>query len=129
MKAARISALAIVVFSTCAMAEDKWVNRNAVCANAGYLTFRGDDGVINMRSRPDINAPVLWKVDNFNRRDGTPATFLFCGKKKRENDSDRTWLFVSLTFENEPWPHAGWVSDKLVSGIVEDPHNAPGKGE
>jgi hypothetical protein len=63
-----------------------------------------------MRGQPNLDGAPLWKLAN-------GITVLWCGRTSTDSRGI-VWNWVSAQWQEEPWPHEGWVSSRIVERDV-----------
>jgi hypothetical protein len=99
MKIYQAAALALLLSATAASAacERQKIGREATAFGM-------------MRGQPKTDGTPLWKLAN-------GITVLWCGRTATDSRGI-VWNWVSTEWQEEPWPHEGWVSSRIVEGDV-----------
>ena len=63
-----------------------------------------------VRSRPSLYANQLWKLQN-------GVKVVYCGRSAID-DRNIEWRWIAFAYDQEQWPHKGWVSARILSPDV-----------
>jgi len=63
-----------------------------------------------VRARPNLYAGQLWKL-------GAGVEVRYCGRSYID-DRNIEWRWIEFGYDQEQWPHKGWVSARILSPKV-----------
>ena len=83
---------------------------STICASACQVEVVDNSAFAWVRARPGLHANQLWKLE-------AGVKVVYCGRSAIDNRNIE-WRWIAFAYDQEQWPHKGWVSARILSPDV-----------